>query len=242
MRTAITSTPMGFWGPPTSTIDWCESNYTYNYYIAEFWNTVSNLLFVLLGLYGLYRSIKMGFEPRFHLQFIGVMVTGFGSAMFHGTLQHVYQQCDETPMVWSILAWIYTVYNNEIEQIPIKNANNYVIVFLTTIGVMFTAVHAIYRFTTVFQLFFGILASLACARLCMYYTEVTDPPCKSSSEGHAWWHIFMGISSYYGPIFMQYVRMEQLKKKAYIQDTCVGFQTIVVEDIGFGSPPKAKQL
>ncbi|CAH0518908.1 unnamed protein product [Peronospora belbahrii] len=273
MRTAITSTPMGFWGPPTSTIDWCESNYTYNYYIAEFWNTVSNLLFVLLGLYGLYRSIKMGFEPRFHLQFIGVMVTGFGSAMFHGTLQHVYQQCDETPMVWSILAWIYTVYNNEIEQIPIKNANNYVIVFLTTIGVMFTAVHAIYRFTTVFQLFFGILASLACARLCMYYTEVTDPRAKAvarsyvmtnlfgfvfwfmdyhychimhglpvNPQGHAWWHIFMGISSYYGPIFMQYVRMEQLKKKAYIQDTCVGFQTIVVEDIGFGSPPKAKQL
>ena len=40
----------------------------------------------------------------------------------------------------------------------------------------------------------------------------------------------MGISSYYGPIFMQYVRMEQLQKKARIHDACFCIQTIVVED------------
>ncbi|OWZ18339.1 Alkaline phytoceramidase [Phytophthora megakarya] len=202
------SAPVGFWGPPTSTIDWCESNYEHNYYIAEFWNTISNSLFVLLGLYGLYRSIKMGFEPRFHLQFIGVMITGFGSAMFHGTLQHVYQQCDETPMVWSILAWIYIVYNNEIEQIPMQNASTYVIAFLTTIGAIFTVVHAIYRFTTVFQVFFGILAVLGAGRLCMHYAEVKDPRARavarsyvtSSLIGFAFWmmdyhycHIVRGL-------------------------------------------------
>lgn len=80
----------GFWGAATSTIDWCEVNYERSYYVAEYWNTVSNLLFVLVGLYGLAQSMKQGFEWRFHLQFIGIMVTGFGSAMFHGTLQHVY--------------------------------------------------------------------------------------------------------------------------------------------------------
>ena len=26
----------GFWGQPTSTLDWCESNYDVNSYIAEF--------------------------------------------------------------------------------------------------------------------------------------------------------------------------------------------------------------
>jgi hypothetical protein len=82
--------PHGFWGPPTATIDWCESNYEHSFYIAEFWNTVSNLLFVLLGVYGLWQSVRQGFEWRFHMQFIGVMVVGLGSAMFHGTLQSVY--------------------------------------------------------------------------------------------------------------------------------------------------------
>ncbi len=26
----------GFWGKPTATIDWCESNYEVTYYVAEF--------------------------------------------------------------------------------------------------------------------------------------------------------------------------------------------------------------
>ncbi|KAF4322845.1 hypothetical protein JM18_000662 [Phytophthora kernoviae] len=257
-----TNPPLGFWGPPTSTIDWCEINYEHSYYIAEFWNTLSNSLFVILGLYGLYRSIKMGFEPRFHLQFIGVMVTGFG-----------YQQCDETPMVWSILVWIYIVYDNEIKQLPFKHADNYVLAFLTTIGAIFTVVHAIYRFTTVFQVFFGILAVLGAGRLCVHYSEAKDPRARAvarsyvtssligfafwimdyhychvlrglpvNPQGHAWWHIFMGISTYHGPIFMQYVRMEQLKKKACIHQTCMGIQTIIVENKWPDSPKKPKTL
>ncbi|KAG6617347.1 alkaline phytoceramidase [Phytophthora cinnamomi] len=273
MRAADTSAPVGFWGPPTSTIDWCELNYEHSFYIAEFWNTISNSLFVLLGLYGLCRSIKLGFEPRFHLQFIGVMVTGFGSAMFHGTLQHVYQQCDETPMVWAMLVWIYIVYNNEIQELPVPHASSLVVALLTTIGVIFTVIHAIYRFTTVFQVFFGILAVFTCARLCMHYAEVKDQRARAvarsyvtsaligfafwlmdyhychtlrglpvNPQGHAWWHIFMGVSSYHGPIFMQYVRMEQLQKKVRIHETCLGIQTIVVEESAPASPHKPKQL
>ena len=52
----------------------------------------------------------------------------------------------------------------------------------------------------------------------------------------------MGISSYYGPIFMQYVRMEQLQKKARIHDTCIGIQTIIVDGNGLDCPKHAKQL
>lgn len=87
---ATTSSGVGFWGLPTATIDWCEPNYQHSAYVAEFWNTLSNLLFVLLGLYGLRNSMTQGFEPRFHAQFVAVIVTGLGSAMFHGTLQLVY--------------------------------------------------------------------------------------------------------------------------------------------------------
>ncbi|KAF1327904.1 Alkaline phytoceramidase, partial [Globisporangium splendens] len=244
----------GFWGPPTATIDWCEPNYQHSFYVAEFWNTLSNLLFVLLGLYGLRQSMKQGFEPRFHVQFIGVIVTGLGSAMFHGTLQSVHQQCDETPMVWAMLVC------NEINQLNIPKST--VVAVLTFLGVAFAVVHAIYRFTTFFQLAFGTLAVLCCVRLCFFYSSVQDPRAKAvarsyvrnsligfafwmidyhychhmrelpvNPQGHAWWHIFMGISSYHGPVFMQYVRMEQLKQKGEVQDACFGIQTIVIHDL-----------
>ena len=48
----------GFWLPHTATIDWCESNYAVTSYIAEFWNTVSNLVMILFPMYGIYWSWK----------------------------------------------------------------------------------------------------------------------------------------------------------------------------------------
>lgn len=38
----------------------------------------------------------------------------------------------------------------------------------------------------------------------------------------------MGISCYHGPVFMQYVRMEELQRKAEVQPTGFGLKTIVV--------------
>ena len=79
----------GFWGKPSSTIDWCEENYQVSLYIAEFWNTISNLSFVVLALYGYRRARQERFERRFLAQYIAVLVTGIGSALFHGTLRHL---------------------------------------------------------------------------------------------------------------------------------------------------------
>ena len=38
----------GFWGPPSATMNWCEEDYVVTPWIAEFWNTLSNLTFVVL--------------------------------------------------------------------------------------------------------------------------------------------------------------------------------------------------
>jgi len=41
---------LGYWGKRTATIDWCESNYEVTSFIAEFWNTISNLVMILFDL------------------------------------------------------------------------------------------------------------------------------------------------------------------------------------------------
>ncbi|KAG0203588.1 Alkaline ceramidase 3 [Mortierella sp. GBA30] len=39
----------GYWGPPTSSIDWCEDNYVVSFYIAEFFNSFSSFAMIILG-------------------------------------------------------------------------------------------------------------------------------------------------------------------------------------------------
>lgn len=68
MAPALETPPnrLGYWGPPTATIDWCEDNYIHSFYIAEFWNTVSNACIFVPPLYGLYDVWRNKFiETRF---------------------------------------------------------------------------------------------------------------------------------------------------------------------------------
>ncbi|XP_066934248.1 alkaline ceramidase 3-like [Clytia hemisphaerica] len=48
----------GYWGFPSSTMDWCEENYAVTSYVAEFWNTVSNVVFVVPPLLTAYHLWK----------------------------------------------------------------------------------------------------------------------------------------------------------------------------------------
>jgi dihydroceramidase len=92
----------GYWGPVTSSLDWCEPNYVVSHYIAEFWNSLSNAFFIALGLFGAWHAHRHGFERRFVAMYLGVTLIGIGSTAFHASLRHFQQQSDETPMVWYV--------------------------------------------------------------------------------------------------------------------------------------------
>ncbi len=34
---------LGFWGPRTASVDWCEPNYVWSHYVAEWWNTITSV-------------------------------------------------------------------------------------------------------------------------------------------------------------------------------------------------------
>lgn len=77
-----------FWGPVTS-VDWCEKNYVYSSYIAEFFNTISNIPSILLALVGLTNALRQRFEKRFSVLNISNMILAIGSMLYHSTLQHM---------------------------------------------------------------------------------------------------------------------------------------------------------
>nr|GMC75918.1 alkaline ceramidase 3-like [Ipomoea batatas]GMD63049.1 alkaline ceramidase 3-like [Ipomoea batatas]GMD65776.1 alkaline ceramidase 3-like [Ipomoea batatas]GMD67938.1 alkaline ceramidase 3-like [Ipomoea batatas]GMD70178.1 alkaline ceramidase 3-like [Ipomoea batatas] len=78
-----------FWGPVTSTKEWCEPNYVHSSYIAEFFNTISNVPCILLAFIGLVNALRQGFEKRFSVLHISNIILAIGSMLYHATLQRM---------------------------------------------------------------------------------------------------------------------------------------------------------
>lgn len=130
----------GFWAPHSATIDWCEANYAVTHYIAEFWNTVSNLVMILLPLYGVYWSWKhsayayansTSSKPLFVVSKnivwcnIGLVLVGIGSWCFHMTLLYGAQLLDEIPMIFGSAILIYANYDILMQSIEIERGKKW---------------------------------------------------------------------------------------------------------------------
>jgi hypothetical protein len=102
----------GWWGPMTSSVDWCELNYMVTVFVAEWWNTLSSLAMIAVGLAGfvLHRNVL---ERRFLFAYLMVSTLGAGSVLFHATLHHWGQMLDELPMLYAAAATTFILLENK---------------------------------------------------------------------------------------------------------------------------------
>uniref|UniRef100_A0A7S2XYD0 Alkaline ceramidase n=1 Tax=Fibrocapsa japonica TaxID=94617 RepID=A0A7S2XYD0_9STRA len=166
-------TNLGFWGPVTATIDWCEENYVWTEYIAEFFNTISNSALVILGIYGIYQNFRQRHDNSLLAAWLSMIAVGVGSAAFHCTLRYVEQQCDETPMVWGQLAWNFLLYKEKFSH-P-KAWRHFVAVLFIIYAAVFAYLHAIFRFTTAFQWHFVFISAFSVRKLVQVYQKMKQP-------------------------------------------------------------------
>lgn len=163
----------GFWGPPTSSIDWCEANYQYTPYVCELFNTVSSLAMVVAGALGIWLHHRV-LERRFLLAFFIVAIVGFGSVAFHGTLRFELQMMDELPMLYSALVMVYILLENQ----PGRRFGRWFPGLLVAHGVLVTCLSAFTRGKLqfyLFQLSFSTLELFALVRVYLLHRRTRAP-------------------------------------------------------------------
>ena len=80
-----------FWGKKDTSINFCENPYEKNNYIAEYYNTISAIGYILVGIFFSFTKIKnIGFT---------LISLGFGTALLHGTQRFYGQIIDELSML-----------------------------------------------------------------------------------------------------------------------------------------------
>lgn len=90
----------------SSPIDWCEANYVVAPHIAEFYNTVSNVLFVVLGVRGMVLARRCALPARAVALYACLILIGLASAYFHATLSFFGQFLDEFAIMVAFLVAI----------------------------------------------------------------------------------------------------------------------------------------
>ncbi|HZH02955.1 MAG TPA: ceramidase [Myxococcaceae bacterium] len=159
----MTSPESGYWGPPTSSVDWCERNYEYTPYVSELFNTGSSLAMVLVGVAGILLHRRV-LERRFLWAFALVALVGLGSVAFHATLRFELQMLDELPMLYLVLLMVYVL----LEDQRTPRFGRWFPMTLVAYGAFLTVLASLtrgrFQFWT-FQLSFGSLELFSLARV-----------------------------------------------------------------------------
>jgi dihydroceramidase len=205
----------GYFGPPTSSVDWCEANYRFTPYVCELFNTLSSVAMIGVGIVGLVRYRKT-LELRFLLAFFAISVVGLGSTLFHATLRFELQLLDEIPMLYLALVMVFIL----LELEPGRRFGRWLPLALAAHGALVTALAACTRGRVqffAFHLSFGSLEVFALYRVFRLYRTSESPSVRRSFR--------LGLLTYVAAVALWFVDLK-----------CCHFVGVTLPSLGIPNP------
>ncbi|KAH8775840.1 alkaline ceramidase [Hyaloscypha finlandica] len=170
----------GYWAPVTSTINWCEEDYYATIYSAEIINTLTNLLFIGLGIKGIRNCLKYEHDSVFLVAFIGYLLVGSGSFAFHSTLKYPMQLVDELNMIYTACLMCYATFSFSQSRI----VRQVLAAGLLSLAVFITLYYHYLQDPLFHQNAFAIITAVVLFRS-MYVMEVNIRPSLKAKYGTA---------------------------------------------------------
>lgn len=188
-----------YWGKPDISVKFCEKKYDNYFWIAEYHNTISSIIYLLVGLFYYHTKIR---SLSYYLFFMG-----FSTAIMHGTLRYYGQVLDELSIILIFHENIKLLYKKNY-YIPLVfniliylKFYHYYYVFLS---IFFTYKFLILKkicfknnfkhnekvFIYIYYLYFSLagICWLIDQKLCNYFYDI---------EFHALWHYFSGFGIFF---------------------------------------------
>lgn len=143
-------------------MDWCEANYTVTPHIAEFVNTISNAVFLLVPavFLNLWSSYSRKVTRGIHVVWLFFGIVGICSAYFHATLSLLGQLLDEISILW---LWMYTyTLISPVHLRPkfLRERENLFTFFTTVVTGVLTAMSFVAPYVNSFALFLLLVPSI----------------------------------------------------------------------------------
>ncbi|EPE27582.1 hypothetical protein GLAREA_04373 [Glarea lozoyensis ATCC 20868] len=161
-----------FWQAPNSQANFCEEDYIITPYIAEFMNTLTNLIYLFYAYHGIKNNANRKDAILRNLPYLGIACVGIGSGVFHSTLKNYTQWGDDLSMLVATATVIHRVFTYD------KSLNYTVIHGLTLFSAMtaFSIWHCVTDELFMHSVVFGVMIVIVRQKTrSVIKVRVTDP-------------------------------------------------------------------
>ena len=186
-----------YWGPEDTSVHFCEDKYTVHPRVAEYYNTISSLYYIAIGI--IFLNTRVAHLGK------SLIVVGIGAFLLHMTLRYYAQMLDESAML--VMSF------DAVREIKKKKFSRW---FLAPLLLLYFVLHNYFiYFFVIFALFqiymahiglqiarpgsyqkvfiIGYIVLFSSGTVCWLCDQFLCNYVKEY-QMHAWWHIFTALA------------------------------------------------